>query len=335
MDLTICIPCFNDAANVDGLLHSIYLSDTDGLQYEVLVCDGKSDDDIDDVISTWKTKLPIHLISTHYKASASVNLNAGANCARGEVFCRIDSHCEVTATFLKSGLREFRMRRNHFSALGPSVNVVASRSDKISKEIAKLYMSPFLFGPSKYKRSIFFKKFSGEIGNIYLGFYSTEDVKKFRFAEEIRRKQDIEFLSRLKASKGLGFYNSSEVVINYILKQDRIFPLLGRCFNQGRILVNSISSSRIVHFIPLICALIFFLLVAANVAYVAAFITYLAFSCAFGIVECRSLLGAVLAAALFPLAHLSYVIGNIFGLSSSLVLAVKIKSQEHLDTKPR
>lgn len=334
MDLTICIPCFNDAAKVYDLLHSIYVSDTDGLQYEVIVCDGKSDDNIDDVIAAWKKKLPLHLISTYYKASASVNLNAGADCAQGEVFCRIDSHCQVTATFLKSGLREFRMRRDHYSALGPSVNVVASRSDKISKEIAKLYMSPFLFGPSKYKRSIFYKKFSGELGNIFLGFYSTEDVKKIRFSENIRRKQDIEFLSRLKASKGLGFYNSSEVVINYFLKQDRIFPLLGRCFSQGRILVNSISSSRIVHFVPLICALLFLLLVSVNVAYVPALITYLAFSCVFGIVECRSLLGAVLAVVLFPLAHLSYVIGNIFGLSSALVLAVKIKSQEDLDTKP-
>jgi len=54
MDLTICIPCFEDASNVDKLLISIYQSDTEGLTYEILVCDGESHHYRKTVIQTFK-----------------------------------------------------------------------------------------------------------------------------------------------------------------------------------------------------------------------------------------------------------------------------------------
>lgn len=321
MDLTICIPCFNDAKNVDKLLKSIYKSDTEGLEFEVLVCDGKSDDDIKKVVLSWESKIPVRLISTSYGASASVNLNVGAACAKGVIFCRIDSHCLVTSHFIKSGLREFTSRSKDFAALGPSVEVIASNDGPISKTISKLYMSPFLFGPSKYKRSVFYERYSGEVGNIYLGFYLTEDVERLRFSENIKRKQDIEFLSRLKAEKGIGFYNSSEVVIKYILKQDGLFPLMGRCFRQGQLLSESISSSRLVHCLPLIFAILYLVLIIADMLYVPTLGIYLALSFIFGALECRTVFGALFALILFPCVHLSYVGGNIVGIIQRIIVS--------------
>lgn len=321
MDLTICIPCFEDADNVDRLLMSIYQSDTGGLTYEILVCDGESQDGIEQIILSWQSRLPVRIISTSRRASASININAGAACAKGAVFCRIDSHCLVTRSFIKSGLNEFSLRRNEFSALGPSVNVIGSKDTFISNTVSTLYMSPFLLGPSKFKRSIFYKNYSGEIGNIYLGFYLTEDVKELRFAENIQRKQDIEFLSRLRKKKGLGFYNSSEVEIKYVLKQDSILSLMDRVLKQGRLLFQSVGSSRLVHFLPLLCGLIFIGNVIMNSSLVPyLFGTYLIFSFVFGFVECRSILGSLLALFLFPCVHLSYVVGNGIGLFNMLSL---------------
>lgn len=319
MDLTICIPCFEDANNVDKLLTSIYQSDTEDLTYEILVCDGESQDGIEQIVLSWQSRLPVCLISTSRKASASININAGASCAKGVVFCRIDSHCLVTRDFIKSGLSEFSLRRNEFSALGPSVCVIGSKNTFISNTVSTLYMSPFLLGPSKFKRSIFYKNYSGEIGNIYLGFYLTEDVKELRFAENIQRKQDIEFLSRLREKRGVGFYNSSAVEIKYVLKQDSILSLMDRCLKQGRLLFQSIGSSRLVHFLPLVCALIFIGSVMMNSGLVPYMLgTYLIFSFSFGFLECRSILGSLLALLLFPCVHLSYVVGNGIGLFNML-----------------
>lgn len=319
MDLTICIPCFEDANNVDRLLKSIYESDTEGLSYEVLVCDGLSQDGIEQIVLSWQSRLPLRLISTSRRASASININAGAFCAKGAVFCRIDSHCLVTKSFIKNGLHEFSLRQNEFSALGPSVSIVGSKDTFISNTISKLYMSPFLLGPSRYKRSIFYKKYSGQISNIYLGFYLTKDVKELRFDENIQRKQDIEFLSRLREKRGVGFYNSCEVEIKYVLKQDSIIALMDRCFKQGQLLFQSLGATRLMHFVPLLFALLFIGSVMINsslVTYMLA--TYLICSFSFGLLECRSILGSLLAVFLFPCVHLSYVVGNGIGLFNTL-----------------
>ncbi|MDC1016395.1 glycosyltransferase [Planktomarina temperata] len=319
MDLTICVPCFNDSKNVDKLLFSIYSSDTDNLKYEILVCDGQSDDGIEEIVLSWESRLPVRLISTSPRASASRNINAGVECAKGAVFCRIDSHCLVTEKFIKLGLKEFNLRRNEFSALGPSVSVIGSKDNFVSNTISKLYMSPFLLGPSKFKRSVFYKNYSGEIGNIYLGFYLTEDVKELRFCENIQRKQDIEFLSRLRKKRGVGFYNSSAVEVKYILKQDSIFALINRCVKQGDLLFQSVGVSRFVHFLPLLCVLLFIGIVMTNfssVPYVCG--AYLICSFCFGFLECRSILGSLLAVFLFPCVHLSYVVGNGIGLFNRL-----------------
>ena len=321
MDLTICVPCFNDAKNVDKLLFSIYSSDTESLIYEILVCDGKSDDGIEEIVLSWESKIPVRLISTSPRASASENINAGVACAKGAIFCRIDSHCLVTRNFIKSGLKEFSLRRNEFSALGPSVDVIGSKDTFISNTVSTLYMSPFLLGPSKFKRSIFYKNYSGKISNIYLGFYLTEDVRELRFAENIQRKQDIEFLSRLREKRRVGFYNSSAVEIKYVLKQDSIVTLMGRCFNQGQLLFQSVGASRLVHFLPLLCALLFMGNVIMNSSLAPYMLgTYLICSFSFGLLECRSILGSLLAVFLFPCVHLSYVVGNGIGLFNTLYI---------------
>jgi glycosyltransferase involved in cell wall biosynthesis len=319
MDLTICIPCFEDANNVDKLLMSIYQSDTGGLTYEILVCDGESQDGIEQIVLSWQSRLPARLISTSRRASASININAGAACAKGAVFCRIDSHCLVTRSFIKNGLNEFSLRRNEFSALGPSVSVIGSKDTFISNTVSTLYMSPFLLGPSKFKRSIFYKNYSGKISNIYLGFYLTEDVKELRFAENIQRKQDIEFLSRLREKRGVGFYNSSTVEIKYVLKHDSTVALMGRCLKQGQLLFQSVGASRLVHFLPAFCALLFIVNVMMNSSLVPYMLgAYLICSISFGFLECRSILGSLLAVFLFPCVHLSYVVGNGIGLFNML-----------------
>lgn len=321
MDLTICIPCFEDSKNVDKLLMSIYQSDTEGLTYEILVCDGESQDGIEQIVLSWQSRIPVRLISTSRRASASININAGATLAKGDIFCRIDSHCLVTRSFVKRGLWEFQSRLKDFSALGPSVDVIASNDTFTSNVISKLFMSPFLLGPSKYKRSFFHKGYSGEISNIYLGFYITEDVKQLRFSEDIQRKQDIEFLSRLREKRGVGFYNSSEVEIKYVLKQDEIVSLMHRCFKQGGLLFQSLKSSRLVHFLPLLCALIFVGSVT-NIPSLTPYMlgAYVICSAIFGFLECKSFFGSLLALFLFPCVHLSYVAGNVKGILESITL---------------
>lgn len=316
MDLSVCIPVFNDALNLNNLLRSISKNDVQNLDYEVIVCDSDSDDDVEGVVGYWSKKIPIKLIKSFKRASASVNLNVGLRESQGVIFCRIDSHCIIPQNYLREGVETLNAVKSNFSAVGPSVEITSSQDTVVGRAIASLYKSPFLLGPSKFKRSFFYKKFSGPIETIYLGFYITEDLRSINgFNEVIRRKQDIELLNRLKKFTGRGFYNCSELVVNYVLKQDNIGSFLARCMGQGKLLFKSTESSRPIHFMPLLSC-IFFVFLALYSFQDAAFVLmiYLLVSMIFGFVEARNVTSLFVSVFLFPLAHSVYVCGNIVGL---------------------
>ncbi len=318
MDLTVCIPSYNDSSNLDNLLESISKNQTDDLDYEIIVCDSDSDDDTEIVIRNWQRFLPIVYKKSFKGASASINLNKGIDLAKGKIFCRIDSHCLVSENYLIHGVKIFRAMQLEYSALGPSVEIQSSKKTRISNSVASLYKSPFLLGPSKFKRSLFFKNFSGRLDTIYLGFYRTADLVSLNgFDEKINRKQDIELLRRLESKTGRGFYNSSDLIITYILKQDTIFTLSARCMEQGSLLFESIKSSRPIHFAPIITIISFLGLVwfSYKIA-ITLVICYLFASVIFGLIESRSISTVLVSIILFPLVHLAYVFGNLSGIVS-------------------
>jgi len=315
MQITICIPYYNDSENLNKLLGSIYESNTKNISFEIIVCGSDSQNKVKDIVLSWKDKLPVSLIDTAKKTSASINLNKGIERAKGDIFCRIDSHCLIDKNYIQNGISEFNKNINDYSAIGPSVEIIGQSENFLSNVISKIYMSPFLLGPSKFKRSFFYKNFSGPTDSIYLGFYSTSDLRDLGgFDESIQRKQDIELLSRLKKMTNKGLYNSSSLIVKYILKQDSLFKLWKRCFVQGSYLFESSSSSRIIHYVPII-ALIVFLILSKISSSVGLFllILYIILCSIFGVIETLSLLGLAIAIIAFPISHLLYCAGNIRG----------------------
>lgn len=320
MQLTICIPYYDDADNLDKLLKSIHENELNKTEYEIIICGNDPENKVQKLALKWSEKIPVSLILTPEKSSASINLNKGLQVARGDIFCRIDSHCTLDKEYLKQGLSLFREKYPKFSAIGPSVEVIGQIGNSFSMTIAKLYMSPFLLGPSKFKRSFFYKNYSGITDSIFLGFYSTSDLQSLNgFNETIIRKQDVELLSRLKNKTGNGFYNSSALIVKYILKQDTITSLCKRCFNQGTFLFESIGSSRLMHFLPITSFLIFLILLKIYLNFgLTLFVIYLILCSIFGLIETLNLYGFLLAILIFPFSHIFFVFGNIKGIYKKL-----------------
>lgn len=318
MDLTVCIPVSDDTLNLSNLLSSLSEAELGNLNYEIIVCDSDSGD-VESLVQKWQKLLPVKYVCTHKNASASVNLNAGLMIAKGEIFCRIDSHCLVSKNYLKLGVSVFKKKEKKFSGIGPSVEIRSSRETTLSKILASLYMSPFLLGPSKFKRSTFYKNFSGRLKTIYLGFYRTQDLKSINgFDETIRRKQDIELLARLEKATSRGFYNYCHLKITYLLKHDNIYSLCLRSFNQGKLLFKSAASSRLIHFIPIISfTSLLIVFTFCNTLTFLVIVAYIIVSAIFGFIETRNLLGTLVSSIIFPMVHFSYICGNFTGFLNS------------------
>lgn len=313
--VTICIPTFNEGQNLNDLFESLYQSDLLHLDYEILLCDSGSADHTIEIVESWADLLKIKIISTPH-ANTSKNLNKGLFSSTKPIFCRIDARARVSKNYFRTGLDYLsRLNKTH-CAVGPSVDVVTNSTHRLSNIIARFFMSPFLMGPSHFKRSYFYKNFEGDVDTLYLGFYWTNDLRGISgFDTNLKRKQDIDLLKRLQLFTGKKLLNTSKLRALYVLKHDSIVRLSKRAYIQGTYAGLYANPIRPAHFVPAIALTIFILLLFIEPLMASLFfLIYLISVMVFGFIEYPQPLSIVLAWLIFPLVHLSYVLGNLKGL---------------------
>lgn len=320
ISFTVCIPAYNEAVNLESLLHSLKESDLDLFDYEILLCDSDSNDGTREIFDRWSKELNIHLIITP-GANASQNLNAGIMSSSKSIFCRIDARARVAIDYFSVGYRYLENKSNRYCAIGPSVEVVPSSPKFMSRILAKFFMSPFLMGPSKWKRSFFYKEFEGEVGTIYLGFFWMKDLKAIGgFDTTLMRKQDIDLLQRLQASTNKKLLNSCNLRAIYVLKHDTLKEMCKRAYIQGIYAGLYSNPIRPAHFIPAICLSIF-IAISLIQPFLALFliILYTTLIILVGLLEVPSILSMPIALITFPSVHLWFVVGNFRGLMGKVL----------------
>ncbi|MDC1143552.1 glycosyltransferase [Porticoccaceae bacterium] len=325
--LTVCIPAYNEAINLEALFHSLSESDIDLFDYEILLCDSGSNDGTRELFDRWVKVLNLQLIVTP-GANASQNLNAGIMSSSNSIFCRIDSRARVAADYFSVSYRYLVDKSDRYCAIGPSVQVIPRSPQFVPSVLAKFFMSPFLMGPSKWKRSVFYRDFEGEVDTIYLGLFWTKDLRAIGgFDTSLTRKQDIDLLQRLQASTDKKLFNSCNLRAIYVLKHDTLKEICNRAYIQGVYAGLYSTPIRPAHVLPATCLGAF---VAVSVVYPALGLfligLYTALITIVGFLEVPRFLSIPISLVTFPAVHLSFVVGNIRGLVSKLLL-LKRKSR--------
>ena len=322
--LTVCIPAYNEAINLEALFHSLSESDLNLFDYEILLCDSGSNDGTLELFDRWAKVLNLQLIVTP-GANASQNLNSGITSSSKSIFCWIAPRSRVAADYFSVGYRYLEDKSDTYCAIGPSVKVVPRSPDFVSSVLAKFYMSPFLMGPSKYKRSVFYRDFEGEVDTIYIGFFWTKDLRAIGgFDTSLIRKQDIDLLQRLQVSTDKKLLNSFKLRAIYVLKNDTLKEICNRAYIQG--IYASLYSSQIrpAHVLPAICLVAF---IAVSIVYpiLGLFLIglYTAVITLVGLLEVPRLISIPIALMTFPAVHLSFVVGNVRGLVSKVLSLIR------------
>jgi len=323
--VTVCIPAFNEAENLDGLFESLSSSDIDQFNYEILLCDSGSSDDTKKIIIKWKKRFNLRVLTSD-GANASRNLNAGISEARGDFFLRLDARSRVSMDYFTVGLELLSSNRDKYCAVGPSVEVYSSKNEVESECMAAFYKSPLLMGPSEYKRSYFFRRFEGVVGTIYLGFFWLSDLKAINgFNTAMERKQDIDILSRLVAHTGKGLYCSTRCMAQYKLKHDSVREIGYRAFVQGKFMSLDMRNVRPAHIIPISGLVLGGLLLFKYPAIaILALVLYLFCVGVAGFIERRRLTSLPYALITFPFVHVNYVVGNFVGLCIKFYSRLKV-----------
>ena len=312
--ITVCVPAFCESKHLGDLFSSLWSSDLRYFEYEILLCDSGSGDGTADLVDCWKDKLNLHMIVTK-GANASQNLNAAIQVARYSIFCWIAPRSRVSSNYFSTGFQFMQANRETVCAVGPSVNVLSSQSGLVPSAVAILFMSPFLMGPSKWKASTFYKDFAGVVDTIYIGFFWLEDLVSIKgFDVSLDRKQDIDMFQRLQRHTGKKFFNTHELKAVYLLKHDSIKEISSRAFTQGRYAGKYSTPVRVAHILPLTCFIAF--LVVSTFSLVAGLMLvsfYLFVIMLVAASEALQVYVVAIALLVFPLVHVAYVLGNLYG----------------------
>ena len=158
---------------------------------------------------------------------------------------------------IETGMKFLLKNQKEFCGIGGicKINPSPLRDNLISRTISICYLSPFGAGPSSYKKTNLYTPKTKKVSHIYLGFFLTQEVKAVNgFNKSFNRKQDIEFLERLKMNTKKNLLQHSHLKLIYYLKQNTLLDISKRFFGQGRLIFIDKDSFRLIHTIPLIAA---------------------------------------------------------------------------------
>lgn len=106
-ELSIIVPALNDTAELRGLLSN--LAEQIGIDFEVIICDGGTDDDLSELVAEWKRcgSFPLNLLQTGRGRGKQMNAGAAAASAANLLFLHADSRF-ANPNALSIGLAMYR-----------------------------------------------------------------------------------------------------------------------------------------------------------------------------------------------------------------------------------
>ncbi|HEU4719049.1 MAG TPA: glycosyltransferase family 2 protein [Bacteroidia bacterium] len=189
--VSVVIPCRNEKKYIGKCITSVLQSDFPYGEFEILVCDGKSDDGTADIIRGLSAQHPNVIYVENREQVTPYALNYGAKKARGEVVIILGAHAEVDKNYLKL-CYEFLRDEKELGCVGGLLDNVFE--DEISEAIAGAMSSRFGVGNAHFRTGTA----EGYVDTVAFGAYKREVFEKVGyFDEELVRNQDDEFNYRV------------------------------------------------------------------------------------------------------------------------------------------
>lgn len=116
---SIIIPSFNEEHFIPKLLNN--LNSQNFNDFEVIVVDGYSTDKTAEIVTHFKSKYPLSLVSTKVRG-VSYARNLGAKKSTGEILIFFDADTQIPKNYLDQIAQAFKKRRPHFLTTYIKVN---------------------------------------------------------------------------------------------------------------------------------------------------------------------------------------------------------------------
>ena len=189
--IKVVIPCRNERAYIGRCIDSILKAHSDGMEIEVAVVDGMSDDGTREIVSAYASKHACVLLVDNPQRTTPFALNIGLRTMDYDVGIILGAHAEVSPDFFRTNLRVLREHPEVGCAGGIIKNV---HENEMSRVISLAMASPFGVGNAHFRTGAK----SGYVDTVAFGAYRKEVFEQCGFFdEELIRNQDDEFNFRI------------------------------------------------------------------------------------------------------------------------------------------
>ena len=192
-NVSIVLPCLNEARNIRSCLDSVVASDFPKDQLEVLVVDGQSDDGTREIVFEFSKRYSWIRLLENMRRITPVAMNIGIQSAKGPIVMRMDAHTVYPTNYI-SGLVQWLIRSKADNVGGISIVRPANESSK-AHAIAYALSHPWGVGNSHFRIGAAEPKW---VDTVPFGCYWKEVFDRIGlYNETLVRNQDDEFNHRL------------------------------------------------------------------------------------------------------------------------------------------
>ena len=194
--VTVIMPIRNEAGYIDRSLGSVLSQDYPSHLVEIIIVDGASTDGTKEIVRNYQVKHPNITLIDNPKKIVPYSLNLAISQAKGEIFVRVDGHCEIAPDYVRMCVR--RLSQSRVDCVGGPMDTIGEFG--ISQTIALAMSSPFGVGGSPFRT---IKDRSMLVDSVAFPAYTRQAIEKTGFFdEELVRNQDDEYNYRLRSLGG-------------------------------------------------------------------------------------------------------------------------------------
>lgn len=188
--ISIVVACRNEAGHVGAFLDSLLAQDMSGMEWEVILADGMSDDGTREIVQEFSARHARLRAIDNPGRIASTGLNAAIREASGEIILRMDAHTRYAPDYCRRSV-ETLQRTGADNVGGPA------RTDArgiLGRAIAAAYHSRFSSGGARFHD----EAYEGWVDTVPYGCWRKSTLLDLGlFDEALIRNQDDELNLRL------------------------------------------------------------------------------------------------------------------------------------------
>jgi succinoglycan biosynthesis protein ExoA len=223
--ISIIIPTFNEAGNIEECLEAILKNSFPISNVEIIIVDGGSKDGTVNILNRYSYNGPkIHIINAPGTSVYSA-LNIGLQYASGDYIIRVDSRSVIPENYISKCISNLDEKN---AAVAGGVQKQFGK-DIYQNTIAEVLQSPFGTGNAKFRRG----NFSGYVDTVYLGVFrrNTFDLVGLYDDDGIVISEDAMMNARIR-EKGGKIYLDNSLIVKYPAKKN-IRELIRQYFIYG------------------------------------------------------------------------------------------------------